>query len=66
VVYALSQLNNAILKALTFLIGPLSRRRWKVECSYFDSEHTVRVPKDEIGRFGFERLTSRKIRERGS
>jgi len=37
-----------------------------VECSYFDSEHTVRVPKDEIGRFGFERLTSRKIRERGS
>ena len=62
-VYALRQLDDLVLKALTFLIGPFSLRGGQVERGYFDSERSARTLEDEIGRLGLEWLTSREIRE---
>src|SRR5438128_6773365 len=59
--YACSQPDNPIFEALTLLIGALSIGCRKVERGYFDSERSVVALEDEIGRFGFQWLTSRNL-----
>jgi len=59
--YAFRHLDNPILEALTLLVGALSIGCRKVERGYFDSERSVVALEDEIGRFGFQWLTSRNL-----